>query len=128
MSICRTFRRVVGLVIGVLSVCAATATTAEAAFYPVAPPIAAGTPAAGGSISLGSCTHDRHSNGAAGFGGDGQARTGGNEDAQCQGAGTQTITAGVGQQSSVVGPAVTASVVNAPIQTSAGAAAAAGGL
>ena len=80
--------------------------------------------AAGGSISAGNCTHDRYMNGAASIGGDGQGRTGGNEDVQCQGTGEQSINAGVGQQSSVVGGRVTGSTINAPIQTSAGASAA----
>ena len=124
MTISQKYRRMGILGVGLLLVCApATAAKAQAGVFP---PGAILPPAAGGSISYGSCTHDRHSNGAAGIGGDGQSRTGGNEEAQCQGAGGQSINAGVGQQASVVGPAVSGSVVNAPIQTSAGATAASG--
>jgi len=73
-----------------------------------------------GIASSGSCTHDRHNNGATGLGGDGQARTGGNEDAQCQGAGLQFIGPGIGQVAVVMGPTIIGATVNAPVQTSAG--------
>jgi len=123
MSLSRRCRKAVIVGVGVLSVCT-PAGRAGAQVLPTVP-VAPGS-SAGGSASSGSCTHDRHVSAPAGVAGDGQARTGGNEEAQCQLGGVQTIAAGVGQQSSVVGANVTTSVVNAPIQTSAGSAAAAG--
>jgi hypothetical protein len=122
MSLSRMCRRAVIVGAGVVSVCV-PAPGAVAQGLPI--PSLAPT-GVGGSASGGSCTHDRHVNGIALIGGDLQNRTGGNEDAQCQGTGTQMIGPGVGQQSSVVGPTITSSVVNAPIQTSAGPAASTG--
>ena len=77
-----------------------------------------------GIASSGSCTHDRHNNGATGIGGDGQGRTGGNEDAQCQGAGLQFIGPAIGQVAAVMGPTIIGATILAPVQTSAGSSAA----
>jgi hypothetical protein len=91
-----------------------------APFSPLAPAVQAPV---NGSASSGSCTHDRHNSGPVGFGGDGQGRTGGTEDVQCQGAGLQFIGPGIGQVAVVMGPTVIGSTINAPVQTSAGSAA-----
>src|SRR5579884_3388773 len=91
MSLTRRCRTAVVVGVGVLSVWAPAAGASDrvvpyalGGFVPA--PVG---PGVGGSASFGSCTHDRHSNGTAWIGGDGQARTGGNEEAQCQGTGSQ---------------------------------------
>ena len=120
MALNRTRRGAVATALAGLSICASAA-GANAQ-------VLTGTPAVqapiNGSASSGACTHDRHNTGGFGFGGDGQGRTGGTEDVQCQGAGLQFIGPAIGQVASVMGPTIIGSNVNAPVQTSAGSSAA----
>jgi len=120
MTLNRRCGRAVAAALGALSICASGA-AARADVTGLSPAVQMPV---NGIASAGDCTHDRHTNGAAGIGGDGQGRTGGTENAQCQQSGLQFIGPGVGQVASVTGATIIGATINAPVQTSAGSAAA----